>query len=732
MKANNGDESIQRFSARVQQTFSAAACLIGFACWFGAAAPRAEAGAASMRRVVSLDGTWQIADGKMDPVPDAFDRRVPVPGLVSLARPPFVDPPGPKVADRNKVPQKDPKRDAFWYRRTFRLDQAVPAVAVLKVRKAMFGTRAILNGRVLGDHLASFTPGYFDAKQALRAGENELVIRVGADRDAVGPSIPSGFDYEKERYIPGIFDSVELILSGTPHFTQIQAVPEVATGTVRVQAALRNDGEAARTPITWIIREARSGREAGRLVTEGVTLAKGEERVLETQIPIKGCRFWSPEDPFLYTLEADSGSDRIQTRFGMRELRFDPATGRALLNGKPYFMRGSNITLYRFFEDSECNDLPWQSRWVRLLHERVKDMHWNCLRYCIGFPPEAWYDIADEVGILIQDEFPLWHGGTGWSTWPADLKSEELAKEFAEWMRERWNHPCVVVWDASNETASPEIAPAIHQVRGLDLSGRPWDNSYNEPIEPGDVFESHPYHFNAAKFRLRDLGMADPIPQGNQLHDDGKHAVIINEYGWHWVNRDGTPTTLTQDIYRSVLGEHATAQERFHMQALWLAADTEFWRSHRHAAAVMHFTTLGYSRPDGQTCDHWQLGGVQKLLWEPEFYRYVRPAFAPVGLSVDFWKDQVSRGTRSTVPVMLINDLEPAWEGSVALRLLKAGTRKSLLELKREAGLASFGQDTLNFEVDWPQIPGRYILEAELRGADGQPVRSVRELEIVE
>ena len=35
-------------------------------------------------------------------------------------------------------------------------------------------------------------------------------------------------------------------------------------------------------------------------------------------------------------------------------------------------------------------------------------MHWNSIRYCIGFPPELWYDIADEEGFLIQDEFPIW------------------------------------------------------------------------------------------------------------------------------------------------------------------------------------------------------------------------------------------------------------------------------------------------------------------------------------
>src|SRR5690242_4032414 len=43
------------------------------------------------RTVLSLDGSWQIAEGGMDKVPSSFDHTVPVPGLVSLAQPPFVE-----------------------------------------------------------------------------------------------------------------------------------------------------------------------------------------------------------------------------------------------------------------------------------------------------------------------------------------------------------------------------------------------------------------------------------------------------------------------------------------------------------------------------------------------------------------------------------------------------------------------------------------------------------------
>ncbi|MEI7752001.1 MAG: hypothetical protein WCJ71_07925, partial [Candidatus Omnitrophota bacterium] len=67
------------------------------------------------------------------------------------------------------------------------------------------------------------------------------------------------------------------------------------------------------------------------------------------------------------------------------------------------------------------------------------------MRLCIGFAPEFWYRIADEEGFLIQDEYPIWYGS---DFKPACFKADILAVQFREWMEERWNHPCVVIWDA--------------------------------------------------------------------------------------------------------------------------------------------------------------------------------------------------------------------------------------------------------------------------------------------
>ncbi len=164
-------------------------------------------------------------------------------------------------------------------------------------------------------------------------------------------------------------------------------------------------------------------------------------------MPLRDCKLWTPEDPFLYRLELSTGADEYSTRFGMRTFAFDRKRGCALLNGKPYPLRGTNVCIFRFFEDPLRENKPWDADWVRKLHEAFRSMHWNSIRYCIGFPPEAWYDIADEVGLLLQDEYPIWGIGV-----PELVTIEALTQEYTEWLEEHWNHPSVAIWDAQNET----------------------------------------------------------------------------------------------------------------------------------------------------------------------------------------------------------------------------------------------------------------------------------------
>ena len=188
---------------------------------------------AGERRTISLDGTWQVAEGSMSEVPSTFDHTVPVPGVLDLASPPF-ETLGSVVTDQKRgkpwerLQRSDPLREAFWYRRTFKVDAPESNVALLKINKARFGAKVFLNGEAVGENLYNFTPGWFDLRPHIKTdgSENELVIRVGASLAQCPMHISDGWDYEKSRYIPGIYDSVSLIVTSNHH----AVVPGARTG----------------------------------------------------------------------------------------------------------------------------------------------------------------------------------------------------------------------------------------------------------------------------------------------------------------------------------------------------------------------------------------------------------------------------------------------------------------------------------------------------------------------
>jgi len=678
------------------------------------------------RRIINLDGRWEIAEGGKDSVPKSFERKVPVPGLVDMAKPAF-----------EEVGKKSEKRQTFWHRRKFTVEGQIPAVAILKIHKAKYGTKVFLNGKLVGEHLPCFTPALLDVKRLLKGSgkQNELIIRVGADRECLPEGMPGGWDFEKYLYIPGIYDSVELILTGAPYISNVQVVPQVEDNSVRIESLIQNPTLKDEVDIICRIREYKSGRS---FVSDRIRMGKvGDDPVFpfSTILPMRDCKLWSPEEPFLYEVELDIGTDTVKTRFGMRSFRFDKESGRAVLNGKPYFMRGTNVCAYRFFEDAERGDKPWRKEWVRRLHRKFKSMHWNSIRYCIGFPPELWYEIADEEGFLIQDEFPIWL----LSKAPENPISEKIIPEYTEWMQERWNHPCVVIWDAQNESITNETGKALQAVRHLDLSNRPWDNGWAVPESDADYLESHPYLFSKIQwgrgdFHLSDLANTSGRPRLRDAQKDYKLPIIINEYAWLWLNRDGTTTCLTDKVYDNLLGPNSTVAQRRLLYARYLAALTEFWRCHRECAGVLHFCGLGYSRAGdkprpqgGATSDHFI--DLERLTFEPYFEQYVRDAFSPVGLMIDFWDEELVSGVERRFKVFVINDLGYDWKGIVRLRIVRGS--KTISEQSKDCAVSPFAREMLTFEQEFPKQGGEYQLIAELVAADGAVVRSLRDFKVV-
>ncbi len=714
-----------------------------------------------IQKVISLDGSWDIAEGQWDTLPSAFPGKVPVPGLVKLAEPEF-----------SGVGLPVPERDCFYYRKVFSLVREDPAHAILKINLVKYGAKIYLNGHKVAENWINFSPTTVNLTPYLKpAGEeNELVIAVGAHIESLQDVVATGGEVEKIRYIPGIYDSVQLHLFEDIYFDSVQVAPVFEEGQITLQMTVRHVGSRTTYPARLLLIDDAEGSVVMNHGLDPVTFESQQELVTYEQIPAKGLKEWTPEHPHLYKAVIKLGPYRHVERFGWRGFRLDPAhTNRALLNGNPYFFRGTNIALFRFFEDPVCRDQPWNETWVRGLFRTFKTLGMNSARTCISVFPEFWYDIADEEGFALFAEYPIWYAlkeGVSqadfdkerqdpqrkYGIYPEGLTREKLSTEYARWMQHLMNHPSIVAWDAQNETWSKETGAAIEMVRGLDYSNRPWDNGWSPPQRSTDIREAHQYfgRFRAGSeaenargveaarpFRLSDLKDKDKVPgtlyspfqyaYKLERNDYRDQPCILNEYGYFWLNRDGSPTTLTKPYYDAVLGENASAEERRQHYAYILQGLTEFWRSARTCFGVLHVFGLAHSLPpDGATCDNFI--DVNALKLDPHFAKAMKSAFAPVGLCIEQWEDHFSPGEMVQVPVTVTNDLGEPVERTVSVRIEQNG--KVLLEQTETVRVNPWQQGLVIPRLVLPEKAGSYSLVARFLDEGQKHVFSRRSISI--
>ena len=692
------------------------------------------------RIAVPLNGTWDVEDSvSADELPTAWNHTAPVPGLTHSASPAFADVDQYQTrqllsnlvrqgrysqADYDKLGDargiSHQQRNYFWYRKTFTAP-APAAVALLKVNKAQFGTVVYLNGMRIGEHDPCFTAAYFDVTHAIHwNAPNQLVIRIGAHPGVLPANVSHGTDFEKNRWTPGIYDDVTFMAMNNPVISTMQVAPQLDGSNAIVQTVLLNySHHAVTTKLTQRIVEWKSRASASQTIETKIELpANGTQTVTQT-VHLPNAHLWTPEDPFLYELVTATSGDNATTRFGMREFRFDTTTQRAYLNGHPYFLRGSNITLHRFFEDPDSGTLPWDEKWLhRLLVEIPKQMHWNAFRFCIGPVPDRWLEIADENGLLIQNEYMVWTGHPSWAgAFRANYDTREMIGEYSEWMRDNWNHPSVAIWDATNESWLPEFTTIIiPAVRNLDLSNRSWENGYNAPAGPDDPVEDHQYLFYGTamndpqpghhEFQVTDLeSMMGPAPSGST--SKSAHALILNEYGWLWLNRDGSPTLLTEKLYPRLLGRSNSTESRFALQAYLLGGETEFWRAYRRYAGVLHFVYLTSSDPKAFTSDHFI--DLQNLKLEPHFEKAMEQAFNPLGVYLNFWQPTLQAGETRDYTVAMVNDQDRARAGK--LQLVFSNSAGSSTAKEAPFSLKPLGAQSYTITLRAP-APGAWTLQA--------------------
>lgn len=631
-----------------------------------------------MRTILSLNGLWELEPGGREPLPERFSHRVPVPCLVDGATPSY---------DWDQW-------EFHWYRHVFSVGWERGAdLVLLRIDQSQYGTEVWLNGRNIGGTICCYTSheynleGLIDYERA-----NELVVRVGARR-TLPPESAVGKDQEKDSFIPGIWGDVSLVLCGSPRIKLIQIIPHIDTCSVEARITVENLSSAARDiHVATCVLEKRGNSVASEKLVERLKLGPQREAVVVFHLPINNAVLWSPDSPFLYQLEtsvsdSEKPLDQTFTTFGLR--RFEVAGSDFLLNGKRIFLKGSNIAFHRFLSDPDRGTLPWNAEWIkRVLIDIPKEHSFNFFRNHLGQMYNLWYDIADEYGMLIQNEWQFW-GTTG--------TKDQIRREFTQWLRDNWNHPSIVVWDALNESndevLQEEIVP---EMKKLDPT-RPWESA--------DFIEQHPYIYSLGPvLNDRTFGYGLALQEIEQL----RTPSVVNEFLWWWLDNEGRPTNLTEEVVERWLGRGYTSDDLLHHQAFLAQELVELFRRMR-VDAIQPFVYL--SDGDGPT-GHWFLGSIAHLKPKP-ILSALKNAFSPFGISLELWDRHFFADERRTIRLFIFNDEHTPRRGVVRFGFVGSGGEwMSSNVVPAALGGGEYHIEPLDVLV--PSEDGTYILRAEL------------------
>lgn len=698
------------------------------------------------RTTISLNGEWDFDQTEQAFPPRKYTRKIPVPGLVHLARPKisqyekfFKKPDGVELVEQFNFLERDYTPMYNWYKRKVFIDEKFKDEQLfLTIKKSQYVTRVFVNGHQVGSFMECYTPMDFNITSAVKYGsDNEILIQVG-DRAWLPSEAAGGTDKEKVHYLPGIWDDVFITATGKMRVDKILFLPSLAKGLVTVKTLVRSlyppqmlygDKMKDSCKIEFCVKEKTTGQVVGKKVIEG-EVKRDNRTYFETSISLDNPKAWTPDSPFLYEGEVsvydqDELVDRYSVNFGMRD--FSRKGKFFTLNGDKFYLRGSNITLQRFFEDPDCQALAWDREWVKkLMVDLPKSIDWNAMRICVGIVPDFWYDLCDEYGIVLQNEWLYWQNH-GWD--------EQVRKEYTNWVWSDGNHPSIVIWDAINENWDSYIGNTlIPELKELDPT-RIWDAGYMTSDQMGtndEMDEPHPYRALTLMHssELNDYFKNNPYNLG-ALHEnwvgfssilDAGVPQLVNEYGWIWLWRDGRPSKLTLNNYNYYLGENATPEQCRELQAYWLELETEWLRSERSVGGILAFCHL--TNNYGFTGD-WFINDIKDLEPSPAFH-WFKHCFAPSAVFIDLADRRYTKHLEPLKPgsdlvfnLVGVNDLNKESSGKVLLKLLdEKGTIISTQE--ESIVIEPFGKRLQPCLLKLPSKAGGYLLIAEYHEKGGR------------
>ncbi len=286
--------------------------------------------------------------------------------------------PFPPESPASGIERNLPDGSVLHYRRSFSLPEGFNRGRIIIHFGAVDNICEVyVNGTQAVSHNGGYLPFKADITELLHEGENEVYVKVRDDLSGLYPYGKQKRDRGGMWYTP---------VSGIWQTVWLESVPDKYIKSIKVTPTVNN-----------VKIEIRGGALKKKL-----TLKDGGEYEFEgkeiTISPVDK-HLWTPEDPHLYHFTVETGEDRIESYFALREIGIKKVKGipRITLNGKPYLFNG--LLDQGYYPDGIFLPATYHGYEDDII--KTKKMGFNMLRKHIKIEPEVFYNLCDIYGIVV-------------------------------------------------------------------------------------------------------------------------------------------------------------------------------------------------------------------------------------------------------------------------------------------------------------------------------------------
>lgn len=321
---------------------------------------------------------------------------------------------------------------SIWYRRTFDFTPKLKNSRVfVYVGAANYMTTYTFNGRRLGRHEGGFTPFSFEVTDLVKGKDNFLIMGVSNRRESyyIPGKVTDWYNHG------GITRDVYIVEVPQTYIDDYFLYLDKASVNKRkksIKGTIKITGDNLPETATVSIPELKLKKD----------VALNEDGTAGFTLETSNLSLWSPENPKRYDVNITAGEDNITDKIGFRVIE---TRGKdILLNGEPIFLRGISI----HDENPVRADRAHSMDDARLVLGWAKELGCNFARLAHYPHQENIVRLADEMGILLWEELPLYWG----IDWRNDKVLENAKRQYSEIIRRDKNRASSIIWSIANET----------------------------------------------------------------------------------------------------------------------------------------------------------------------------------------------------------------------------------------------------------------------------------------